>query len=281
MVLRTDTGITGEQWNEADGAPIEAAEFLFTLKAVRDGQESWQKHTRLLQRTAPASYYDLVMGMAGLVAYWRLGESSGPTAADEKATYPMTYMGTPTFSQPGVLIDNTTVSLDGNGDYVALSAADFRGSDTQGAVVVWFKLSNPITAGYQALFTSSDEDSTANRCGLFIDNDSVFWHCRPTGGTAFTVDAVGDYDDGQWHLAVAQCDGVKTELYLDGALAAQGGDVTTGFWFSSLVGRDNVLIGAMQRSDGLGREMNGLPDEAAVFNRPLSPTEIALLYVNV
>src|SRR6185503_6637707 len=49
------------------------------------------------------------------VAYWRLGEASGPTAKDEKGAYDGTYTGTPTFSDFGAIAedDNTAVDFDG------------------------------------------------------------------------------------------------------------------------------------------------------------------------
>ena len=47
-----------------------------------------------------AAYGDVVSGDAP-VSYWRLDEAAGPIAADEMATNPGVYQGTPTYGQDG------------------------------------------------------------------------------------------------------------------------------------------------------------------------------------
>ncbi|HEX5923488.1 MAG TPA: hypothetical protein VFY45_06625, partial [Baekduia sp.] len=52
------------------------------------------------------------------LAYWRLGESSGTTAADDLTAHPATYTGSPTLGGTGALIadSNKAPTLDGVDD---------------------------------------------------------------------------------------------------------------------------------------------------------------------
>src|SRR5262252_10704946 len=88
--------------------------------------------TRLgpLVRTAKASdQYSSVVLAKGPVAYWRLGEASGPTAADASCnSYDGTYLGNPTFGQPGAIVNDPDTAIGLNGpdskDYVEIPDPD-------------------------------------------------------------------------------------------------------------------------------------------------------------
>ena len=76
--------------------------------------------SRLSRLSAGADYRALVMG-DGPAGYWRLGESSGTTAADETGTNPGTYLNGPALAQPSLLPSdgaNTSVRFDGLDDNV-------------------------------------------------------------------------------------------------------------------------------------------------------------------
>jgi hypothetical protein len=65
--------------------------------------------------SALRSYRDTVLGTPGLAGYWRLGEQSGTTAADETRTTPGRYLGGYTLGGPSALAGdaNTSGSFDG------------------------------------------------------------------------------------------------------------------------------------------------------------------------
>lgn len=65
------------------------------------------------------SYSSTVLGTSGLVSYWKLGESSGTTAADSQGTSNGTYTNGYTLGQPGIPSgDGTSVAF--NIGYVAV-----------------------------------------------------------------------------------------------------------------------------------------------------------------
>jgi Concanavalin A-like lectin/glucanases superfamily len=66
------------------------------------------------------SYKRTILGTPGLISYWRLGESSGRTAYDEKGTRNGEYVNAVGLRQPGVFGPgkNTSVVLSGPGAYL-------------------------------------------------------------------------------------------------------------------------------------------------------------------
>jgi hypothetical protein len=81
-----------------------------------------------LARTAKASdQYSSVVLAKGPVGYWRLGEASGPAAADASGNgNGGTYLGNPAFGQAGAIVNdpNTAIGLKGpnSKDYVEIAA---------------------------------------------------------------------------------------------------------------------------------------------------------------
>ena len=93
-------------------------------------------------------YSGLVLAK-GPVGYWRLGEAAGPTAADASGNgYDGTYIGNPTFGQPGAIANDPDAAIGCNGpdsgDYVEIpdpnSAAFSQPTSGQGLTVeVWMR----------------------------------------------------------------------------------------------------------------------------------------------
>ena len=120
--------------------------------------------------------------------------------------------------------------------------------------------------GY-ALSIAGDRKDTSWR-GL-VCLDSVDGFCLSQRGVA----------DGQWHQIVAAYDRTRQWLYVDGQLQAGEG------WFQSkgqrLSNSFNLLIGCSRpgaQGNPLGGSFQGLIDEPMMFNRVLSPKEVAFLF---
>lgn len=103
-----------------------------------------------LGKTAVASDdYSAVVLAKGPVGYWRLGEAEGPTAADASGNgYDGTYVGNPTFGQPGAIVNDPDTAVGFNGpdskDYVeipdpASEAFSQPTSDLGLTVEVWMR----------------------------------------------------------------------------------------------------------------------------------------------
>jgi hypothetical protein len=72
--------------------------------------------SRLIKTTRASDTYSSVVLAKGPVGYWRLGEASGPTAADASGNgYDGTYFGTPTFGQLGAIANDSDTAVGFNG----------------------------------------------------------------------------------------------------------------------------------------------------------------------
>jgi len=87
-------------------------------------------------------------------------------------------------------------------------------------------------------------------------------------------------DDGQWHHVAATFDGTNEVIYVDGKAEVQkqwnGHDKAGSTDFDLVIGcnRSNIA----KSEDDLGISFRGLIDEPMMWNRALSPQEVALLY---
>src|SRR5262249_2089943 len=82
--------------------------------------------SHLVKTVRASDSYSSVVLAKGPVGYWRLGETSGPTAFDlSGASHDGAYLGNPTFRQPAAIAGaaDTAVSFNGpsSGDYVEIA----------------------------------------------------------------------------------------------------------------------------------------------------------------
>ena len=85
---------------------------------------------------APSAYRAAVLGTAGLIAYWRLGEATGSVAADEKGANPGGYSGGLTLGDPGALAGDADASaqFDGVNGEMTPPRPDWRRAEPRGLV---------------------------------------------------------------------------------------------------------------------------------------------------
>ncbi len=222
-----------------------------------------------------SNYGDTVLDTPGLVAYWRLGEASGPSLADSKGTATGTAGAGASFGASGAIEGdpNTAIGFDGNDDS-AKAPLDLSGS-SKATVELWLKWDAYDNEDDLALeltenFNQSDGgflvDPNAGQGGFGVgigraeSRNNVFFS-RPSAGQwhhyAFVLDAtaaaaqqITPYVDGQPIAYTKTASGTgagafaKSTLYM----MSRGGQ--------SLFGR-------------------GTLDEVAIYNRALSATEIA------
>ena len=216
------------------------------------------------------SYSDLIIN-DGPVAYWRLGESSGTTAADEMGNHAGTYVNSPTLGVAGALVGDTdtAVDLDGANDYINTSLNSTWINDNHSLLTIegWFQYTGG--ASYAALWGTR---STGLSGGM--------WMARQANGTLqFTLAGIADYPtnytvpSNQWVHIVAVRNGTSFKLYVNGSLQDS-------FAVSSSLNSTNTdfVIGARATHEASTTSWDGRVDEFAVYTSELTATQVQAHY---
>ncbi|WBP91110.1 LamG-like jellyroll fold domain-containing protein [Kitasatospora cathayae] len=221
------------------------------------------------------------------VSYWRLGESSGTTAASEvienqgndNATYSSTGV---TLGTPGPAASATAATFNGTTGYVTLPQTALA-SSSYTSVGLWFK-----TTGSGVLFSYQTENfpGSGTTAGdytpaLYVGTSGKL-HGKFWAGSSNPMQSSKTVNDGQWHFALLSASGASQTLYLDGQAQATlagpvlapgqragaiGGGFTSAWWqdspFTDYTGRASYFTGSIS--------------DVAFYNRTLgAPTVQAL-----
>jgi len=265
-----------------------------------------------LVRTVKASdQYSSYVLAKGPVGYWRLGEASGPTAADSSGNgYDGTYLGNPTFGEPGAIVNDPDTAIGLNGpdskDYVEIVDPDSAAfsQPTSGAgltVEVWMRpdvltfpgqtadiyihwLGKCVSGSGQCewgfRFYSLDSPSRPNRISAYIWN--------PEGGEGAGAYFQDSLVAGQWiHIVAVYEPGDATtdppagvHIYRDG-VHRQGppssGTLYRNYGIMPVHGTLPLRLGtrdAAHSGNAAISYLNGGLDEVAIYPRVLSGPEI-------
>lgn len=195
------------------------------------------------------------------IAYWRLGETSGPTAVDAVSYRHGTYQGSVKLGKPGALVGDpdASVAFDGAG-YVAVGPWTALNGATALSVDLWFKIPSGTNSSKYLVWRDSQLDIRAREnaltFGLVASGYSVF-----TPNTTVIADV--------WHHLACIYDGSNLAVYLDGAPVGstpKSGTVGNGIGNLNLAGFLNA-----------GSLVGGL-DEVAIYNYALTEGQIAAHY---
>jgi glucose/arabinose dehydrogenase len=205
------------------------------------------------------SYRDQVLSTAGLGSYWRLGESSGTTAVDERGANSGSYSGSPALGQPGALVNdpNSSVRFDGVNDEMSAPGPALT---AQGSIEGWFNWE----AGVAVM-----RDNTSSG-GWILAYDSGGQLAYRVGGKTFVTSRTTASLRNGWHQVVLTVSGGNTSFYVDGALAHQG----SGAPASASRGPWHVM-----RNGTLPNQFaSGRADEVAIYTQALPATTVLAHY---
>jgi len=90
---------------------LAAGVYYYRLAAVNPGGQS----PYVSASAATTSYAALTAGRPGLLAHWRLGETSGTTANDTTGAYNGSYVNGPALGSPGAIVNDPSTSVTFNG----------------------------------------------------------------------------------------------------------------------------------------------------------------------
>jgi len=210
--------------------------------------------------------------LAGLIAWWKLDETSGREVADASGNGNIGKIlnGQPRWQASGGKIGGALL-FDGKGDWVHVaneSNFDFTGEVT---VAAWIKV-NRFDKEWQAIVTKGD---SAWRLQRHQDTDAIEFACTglqvPSGSPYGGLYGNKAVNDGKWHHVAGIYDGEKMYIYIDGVV-----DVSQSASGAIATNDHPVYIG--ENAEMTGRFWNGLIDDVRVYNYALSEGQITALY---
>lgn len=214
-------------------------------------------------------------GDTGIVAYWKLDETSGSTAVDSSgnghdgmvivAGEPY---GTPAWTTGQV---NGAIELSGSGDYVYCGTGDWADFTDEMSVSVWVKCT--FDAAFQSIVTKGDSSWRLFRDSVTGDSNNVSFTLTGIGPVA--SGSTGPVGDNQWHQVVGTFDGITQCIYVDGILAA-----STVVPAGSLIATNiyGVCIGADSEHEAQ-HEFKGLIDEVRLYEIGLTADMVLDQYI--
>lgn len=206
---------------------------------------------------------------SGLVAHYRLNETTGPTASDAAGSY------------SGTLRNGTAwvaghhaggASFDGLNDYISLPNISASGSGF--TVAMWVLTDNFQPPDQQFLSKATGASEQEHDWMLGLSSGRRLRFRLKTGGTTATLTAFsGQLPRRTWYHAAATYDGSLMRLYVDGTevgSTSKSGPISM---------NANVPLN-LGRNPGNSSYMKGVLDDVRIYNRALTPAEIKALMSN-
>lgn len=214
-----------------------------------------------------------------LVAYWNFDNNLDDIAHTLPGESVVADTGT--FTGPGTdvgyaeagLFGSSALLMNGGAGWVTVPASfdTLRGAENAVSVSAWFRVST-FSSNWQALVSHGE---------------GAQWRLTRRGGENTIAWAGGSGDipganlgpivnDNLWHHVVTTSDPVlgQTQLYVDGIVIATGAAPNTVDFVNGAI--PDLYIGA--NPQGGNREWNGEIDDLAIWGRPITAEEVAMIY---
>lgn len=284
-------GVTDTHTAVNDFGSLRIARVGSTITAyVKDGVEAWdQRMTYVSSDTCTPYFY--IQGSGDVDANLSV-DVDNLSATGVAQAYVVLNDGSEDirlFNQKGPSTDaasliaggvNSAFTYDGVDQYSLRNIADFRSTDSQGAIEFWVQ--DNANAESHVIFGASTALDTINRFIIYVYSvTGAIGIEHNTAGTLTSVRASTNIQDGKAHHVVINSDGSSYKVWVDGkdegALSVVTGS-NNGNWFADIAaGTDTVTLGAQSISI-VQNFVNGTLDEVAVYDRPLSSAEIYKRY---
>ena len=212
----------------------------------------------------------------GLVGHWKLGESSGTTAADSSGNgNDGTYENSPTLGVDAVY--GNGVGFDGTDQHIEIPGSSVLNITQAITVSCWARSASSTWNENGCLISKRDqflltpaEGSQAIRFLIFRAGGA--W----VGTPSFDLSTISGFDLTEWHHYAATYDGATGDFvfYVDGV---QREAYSLGFANDINSSTNNVLLG-YDNPVSEDRYLDGNMDEVRLYNSALSAEEVAELY---
>jgi hypothetical protein len=239
----------------------------------RDATGKWsaaETDTIVLDRggsTGGTTPYSKAVMADGPAGYWRLGETSGTTAANLTGGQTGTYLNSPQLGVTGLLSGetNSAVRLDGVDDYVRVPSTSALNPTAAVSVEAWIKPEAIPTVGAFATVATKPEAYSIQFNGPRLEFTVMRF------GTRYRTQApVGAVQVGSTYHVVGTYDGATARLYLNGEqvasraltgpIGSNGNSLNLGSW------------------SGWNERFKGTVDEVAVYGSALAASRVTAHY---
>jgi hypothetical protein len=232
------------------------------------------------RRFGAATYRAAIMS-DNPIAYWRLGESSGSTAFDEKVSHDGTYVGSPTLGVYGIFAENTAVQFNGSSQYVNTALSVGLAINGAPAVTIesWAKYSSfPATGVEGNWIFGSRVNLAAAGFEIACVGSTIRAAGRSQAADAFQSKTAAFSTTGAWtHIAVVlDYAGDTIQIYINGV--AQIGSPSVTFGASSYTRGTPTQNDRIASSPAGVGFFHGNLDEVAIYPTALSAARIAAHY---
>ncbi len=216
--------------------------------------------------TAPSGPYAPGIIADAPAGYWRLGETSGTSAADSAGSSPGTYVGA-TLNAAGLLAaetGNKAAAFSGTNQYVRVPSGTALSPSARVSVEAWIKPTTVSTSGFRSVASKAEAYSLQFNSGK-IEFTII------QGATRRRLQApAGAIVAGSTYHVVGTYDGTTQRLYINGVQQVQG--ALTG---AINVNANNLTIGSW---NGSSEFFAGTIDEVAVYPSVLSASRVSAHY---
>ncbi len=235
----------------------------------------------LTSQIAQAAYVDVVDALNPL-GYWRLGESSGTTAADRAGSYNGTY-DTVTLGATGALSgdSDTAATFDGsNSMIINIGPSADLVLTANLSVSFWFKVADFTSSSSTpdplfAITADAATSGTAKLAELAVDKngDIVYTHEYGSQGSSEQTHTFSTADlslDTWYNIALIRDSSAKeVDLYIDNSLLDT---------YSYTQQAEGYTEGEMSIGGYLGTKFEGAIDEFAIFGSQLTSQNVTDIY---
>lgn len=228
-----------------------------------------------------------IINAAAPVAFWRLDEYSGSTAADQVGGHPGTYTGTFTYGANGALPNdaNSAIEFDGSSGFVNVPYAAALNPQGSFTIEAWVR-PNTIPDSAATPCPVSSAQFSGNRSGWQIRQRDTGWQFvlySHSGSSVANNDlanvAVGGVPaTNSWTHLVGVYDGTITTLYVNGEAYSASVSGYVANYNDGVNPAGPFTIGARS---SLNNNFNGRVDEVAFYNRALSAAEVQSHFLTV
>lgn len=205
------------------------------------------------------------------VSYWKLDEGGGSIANDSVDFNHGTIYGA-TWTT-GIV--NGALSFDGVDDYIEISGSANLGGSEALTLESWVYIRAFPTKWVPLTVVASDTAGTSWNYGLWYNTDGYLRpHVRTNIGNFYGPDILFTLSTDSWYHFVQVYNGSTFKVYANGVLLQEGGTPSGIVQVPA-----KITIGRGWPNDLLNK-VNGIIDEAAIYNKALTEEEIQQHYQN-